>query len=191
MLGTSSTKPVRYSVLTFMAARCLSLCHVQACGGIYSIDEDQLQSEDRASLMSEVIAAENQSSKEYPLKRIKKFGGRLVEFLQRFVNEIRHDILYDEELMDTLLNWLSSLSSCTIRSYRHTGTVAANAIAAALIKVATELHSSKETRETQLQTVLKDASSATQRNKQAAKRQVDEVSDHHTVKCSVFHNIRC
>jgi hypothetical protein len=47
-----------------------------------------------------------------------------VEFLSAIIEACKSDILFDDFMLDTLITWLTALSSSGFRAFRHTATVA-------------------------------------------------------------------
>ncbi|PFH57132.1 hypothetical protein XA68_15472 [Ophiocordyceps unilateralis] len=79
---------------------------------------------------------------DYPLiakaKSTRSFRELLVSFLQQLVRLLHEtDVLYkDPDLMNNLHSWLSSMSSSSLRPFRHTATTIALAVQSGLIEVA-------------------------------------------------------
>ena len=63
---------------------------------------------------------------EYPLvlqgPYYKKLRHNLTEFLHCFVRQCQHGLLYEQHLMETLLNFLITMTDSPVRAFRHTGT---------------------------------------------------------------------
>ncbi|RDA82636.1 hypothetical protein CP532_0921 [Ophiocordyceps camponoti-leonardi (nom. inval.)] len=85
---------------------------------------------------------QEQQITDYPLiaksKSTKSFRELLVSFLQQLVHLLHEtDVLYkDPDLMNNLHSWLSSMSSSSLRPFRHTATTIALAVQSGLIDVA-------------------------------------------------------
>ncbi|RDA94413.1 hypothetical protein CP533_2222 [Ophiocordyceps camponoti-saundersi (nom. inval.)] len=85
---------------------------------------------------------QEQQITDYPLvaksKTTKSFRELLVSFLQQLVHLLHEtDVLYkDPDLMNNLHAWLSSMSSSSLRPFRHTATTIALAVQSGLIDVA-------------------------------------------------------
>lgn len=94
---------------------------------------------------------------DYPLiskaKSTKSFRGLLNGFFNSLIHLIHTtDILYnDESLMDNVHRWIASLSSSTLRPFRHTATAISLAIQAGLVEVGAILDSRITSIEQQLQ----------------------------------------
>ncbi|KAG7288707.1 hypothetical protein NEMBOFW57_005063 [Staphylotrichum longicolle] len=82
---------------------------------------------------------------DYPLisraKSSKSFRDLLVGFFRSLVTVLHEtDVLYkDNMLMDNIARWVASMSSSTLRPFRHTATTVALAMEAALVEVAKKL----------------------------------------------------
>ncbi|PHH69949.1 hypothetical protein CDD80_6343 [Ophiocordyceps camponoti-rufipedis] len=85
---------------------------------------------------------QEQQITDYPLiakaKSTRSFRDLLVSFLQQLVTLLHEtDVLYkDPDLINNLHAWLSSMSSSSLRPFRHTATTIALAVQAGLIEVA-------------------------------------------------------
>ena len=82
---------------------------------------------------------------DYPLvsraRSSKSFRDLLVGFFRSLVTVLHEtDVLYkDNSLMDNITRWVASMSSSTLRPFRHTATTVALAMEAALVEVAKKL----------------------------------------------------
>ncbi|KAL2119533.1 hypothetical protein VTJ04DRAFT_6494 [Mycothermus thermophilus] len=82
---------------------------------------------------------------EYPLiskgRTTKSFRDLLVGFFRSLVNVLHDsDVLYkDSALMENIARWVASMSSSTLRPFRHTATTVALAMEVALVEVAKKL----------------------------------------------------
>ncbi|KXX76521.1 Cohesin subunit psc3 [Madurella mycetomatis] len=82
---------------------------------------------------------------DYPLisraKSSKSFRDLLVSFFKSLVTVLHEtDVLYkDSALMENIARWVASMSSSTLRPFRHTATTVALAMEAALVEVAKKL----------------------------------------------------
>ena len=103
----------------------------------------------------------------YPLisksKPLRKFRSCLQSFLNRlFAQSASADILYDTSFCQVFQSWLSSLSSSTIRSFRHTATVislgAVEGLCAVAVAVNKEFASASRAKEAEQQKGRKDTS---------------------------------
>ncbi|KAG0166341.1 hypothetical protein DFQ28_010664 [Apophysomyces sp. BC1034] len=77
---------------------------------------------------------------EYPIisrsKKDKVLKRNLLNFFQMLIDQCQHEEIYDGTLIETLQSWLTTMSSCLYRPFRHTSTIIALKIMSALCIVA-------------------------------------------------------
>jgi len=91
---------------------------------------------------------------EYPLatrkKEWKKFKHNFPEFWDKLILACQKELIYDDFLIDRLIVWLTGISSCQARPFRHTATVASLQILSSLITVVKDVRKDLETAQRQL-----------------------------------------
>lgn len=118
---------------------------------------------------------------DYPLisksKSTKSFRGLLNGFFNSLIHLIHStDILYnDESLMDNMHRWIASLSSSTLRPFRHTATAVSLAIQAGLVEVGAILDNRITSIEQQLQASKRGKNKA---KSQEMQRALDEANNY-------------
>lgn len=118
---------------------------------------------------------------DYPLiskaKSTKSFRGLLNGFFNSLIHLIHTtDILYnDESLMDNVHRWIASLSSSTLRPFRHTATAISLAIQAGLVEVGAILDGRITSVEQQLQASKRGKNKA---KSQEMQRALDEANNY-------------
>ncbi|KAH7318667.1 hypothetical protein B0I35DRAFT_353960 [Stachybotrys elegans] len=138
-------------------------CILQCAGCDQEVTTDDIA--DSESVPTRLIDLQNvyqeQQIVDYPLvskaKSTRSFRDLLVNFFHSLI-ELLHetDILYnDAELMDNLHSWLGSMSSSSLRPFRHTATTIALAIQSGLVEVAGILDRRISNTEQQLQNAKK------------------------------------
>ncbi|KYK55659.1 putative nuclear protein SA-1 [Drechmeria coniospora] len=119
-------------------------CVLQCAGCELQVTPDDIRDPDNIPnrLVDLQGVYQEQQITEYPLisraKSTKSFRDLLVGFFQSLVTLLHEtDILYkDPDLMDNLHAWLASMSSSSLRPFRHTATTIALAVQSGLVQVA-------------------------------------------------------
>ncbi|GAB1214698.1 hypothetical protein ATERTT37_003862 [Aspergillus terreus] len=141
---------------------------VLRCAGTYvEVNDDAINDPDHAP---ETVAdiqeqyKEEGISEDYPLvskaRKFRAFKPVLEDFYRALIQTLHHSsILYDDPaLYENLQIWLSALSSCHCRPFRHTSTVAAVAIMNTFCDIAQQLMTSLSTSRKQLENEKKKKS---------------------------------
>ncbi|CAA7269932.1 unnamed protein product [Cyclocybe aegerita] len=124
---------------------------LRSCGCNDSVDADQVVDFDgivsALDDFTEVLKQEN--SPVYPLTSklpvFKRFRKSLSEWIERLIISASDlGLLYSSQLMETLQQWVVSMSSSQIRSFRHTATVIALEAETALCDVAAAVDKEKD-----------------------------------------------
>ncbi|KAI6782918.1 Cohesin subunit-like protein [Emericellopsis cladophorae] len=134
-------------------------CILQCIGCEHEVTIDDVQDPDNIPnrLTDLQDAYLEQQEVDYPLiskaRTTRTFRELLVGFFKVLVDVLHEsEVLYkDPELMDNLHAWLSSMSSSSLRAFRHTGTTVALAVTSGLVAVAHTLDYRITTIEQQLQ----------------------------------------
>ena len=98
-------------------------------------NENDVDVESLAKEFSEKI---NVISK-YPIRAVKNVRNVVKKFWETLVMSCRNEILFEENFLDTVVSWLVTCSSSTLRALRDTATVSAYAIADSLLDIMSEL----------------------------------------------------
>ncbi|TPX07146.1 uncharacterized protein E0L32_010947 [Thyridium curvatum] len=119
-------------------------CVLLAAGCDQQVTEDDINDPDNCNnRLTELQSLyEEQQITEYPLisrdKSAKGFRDLLVSFFRSLINVFHEtDLLYtDPPLMENIVRWVASMSSATLRPFRHTATTVALSMQYALVEVA-------------------------------------------------------
>ena len=98
-------------------------------------NENDVDVESLAKEFSEKI---NVISK-YPIRAKTNVRNVVMKFWETLVLACRNEILFEENFLDTVVSWLVTCSSSTLRALRDTATVSAYAIADSLLDIMSEL----------------------------------------------------
>ncbi|CAI4210224.1 unnamed protein product [Parascedosporium putredinis] len=134
-------------------------CVLQCSGCDLSVTEDDIRDPDNCQNRIADLQSvwQDQQITDYPLiskaKSTRSFRDLLNAFFSSLVNLLHTtDILYtDESLMDNVHRWVATMSSSTLRPFRHTATTIALALQAGLVEVAAILDHRITSVEQQLQ----------------------------------------
>ncbi|OAA64641.1 nuclear cohesin complex subunit [Niveomyces insectorum RCEF 264] len=137
----------RYQSNNQAAVADLVNCILSAAGCDHHVTEDDINDPDNCSnRLTELQSIyEDQKITDYPLvaklRSTRSFRELLVQFFHAFINVLHEtEMLYQQpELMENVVRWVASLSSSTLRPFRHTATTVALAMLAALVDVAQKL----------------------------------------------------
>lgn len=116
---------------------------IQSSGSDMLLSVSDHASMDREDLLIQIQTgtSESQSGDTYPIvskqKAFKKFKSRFVEFFHKLVQVLYKDpdTLFDGRLLSALTDWLSVLAGSSLRSLRHTCTLATCELVNALVSV--------------------------------------------------------
>lgn len=121
----------RYSENALDAIAELMTFIVNSSGCPESITAEMLRKGDEHDFLDEVVpnlVEKFPEVSEYPListhKSLKDFTRNFLEFWEVLFNRSKDSVLFQEAFIDTLVSWISSLSSSSVRAFRHTTTVA-------------------------------------------------------------------
>ncbi|CAK7271217.1 cohesin complex subunit [Sporothrix epigloea] len=137
----------RYQANNQAAVADLVNCILSAAGCDYHVTDDDINDPDNCSnRLSELQGIyEDQKITDYPLiaksRTTRSFRELLVHFFHSFINVLHEtEMLYTQpEIMENVVRWVASLSSSTLRPFRHTATTVALAMLSALVVVAKKL----------------------------------------------------
>ncbi|KNC48890.1 uncharacterized protein AMSG_04634 [Thecamonas trahens ATCC 50062] len=132
-------------------------------GSTILLSTTQVLTEDLDPLLAAIVKEFTHPT--YPLvnpdlKKKVKFGPRLEAFWAELINLAANSLLPAEDVFATLLRWITAMSSCTVRAFRHTATITAYAIMAPLMGVAQAGLRQLSLAERQMLTFAKQATAA-------------------------------
>ncbi|TDH72076.1 hypothetical protein CCR75_003870 [Bremia lactucae] len=117
-----------------------------ACGGTGQCvpESEPLDQLDMGGLVGHVVEELEKANGKYPLvsrgKGMRKFQLNFEEFWKAFVTECyESEILFTSEVINNLIDWLTTLSSSNLRPIRHTSTVAVLALSNSLVRTAANI----------------------------------------------------
>ncbi|CAK7263123.1 cohesin complex subunit [Sporothrix epigloea] len=196
----------RYESNNQAAVADLVNCILSAAGCDYHVTDDDINDPDNCSnRLSELQGIyEDQKITDYPLiaksRTTRSFRELLVQFFHSFINVLHEtEMLYAQpEIMENVVRWVASLSSSTLRPFRHTATTVALAMLSALVVVAKKLDErtnkitqqieaqksrngrakSKDPRLVSLENTLREANSSRERAAELMKEFFDTVFVH-------------
>ncbi|EGD81544.1 hypothetical protein PTSG_02263 [Salpingoeca rosetta] len=152
----------------------LLTCILNCCGNQGAIDENNLS--DLRAAYVDLVAQFPENMGQYPLKQSSgKFKTQAIRFLQGVIDRVRSDILFDDNFTDTLINFLTLLSTAQVRAFRHTAVFFGMKLGTLLIPLALDL--AKDVEDTQATFDQLKADSATptkKKGKKAGKRTTAE-----------------
>ncbi|XP_024538812.1 sister-chromatid cohesion protein 3 isoform X2 [Selaginella moellendorffii] len=132
----------------------LIMCIFEACGAKYNIDEDLLDEinvdEVVLELVSQAKAGDVEDFVTSKQKDLRGFKDNLTLFWDTFVLECQNGPLFDEQLMEMCINFVTALSCTPPRHFRHVSTLIGLQLATSFVTVAKTLSQSRETKQRQL-----------------------------------------
>ncbi|KKA29240.1 hypothetical protein TD95_002061 [Thielaviopsis punctulata] len=160
---------------------------LQCAGCSIPINEDDIRDEENCQNRLTDIQSTHQDKSivDYPLIAKGKGGGKpfrdlLSSFFDSLINLLHEtDILYEEySLINTLYTWIATLSSSTLRPFRHTATTVALMIQTGLVEVVDVLDKRSATLEMQLESAHKGNNKARISEVQHA---LDDATNHRSI----------
>ncbi|XP_069775856.1 cohesin subunit SA-2-like isoform X2 [Narcine bancroftii] len=143
---------------------------IRCCGCKGVISSEMFQKLQNAEIIRKLTEEFDEDSGDYPLSMTgpvwKKFRHNFCEFITVLVRRCQYNVIYDENMVDTVISLLTGLSDSQVRAFRHTSTLAAMKLMTALVDVALNLKVHQENNERQYDT---------ERNKAAGKRANDRL----------------
>ncbi|XP_047130348.1 cohesin subunit SA-2 isoform X2 [Hydra vulgaris] len=132
------------------------------CTGCNAQVKRSMIEEDSVMVIRHLTENFGEQAEEYPLiinrPEFKKFKGHFALFITQLVNMCQHGIIYDDEMIVVLVNWIVTLSSSPVRAFRHTSTFAGLKLMTALIdvalKVGVEIDNNKRQLDNENQTAI-------------------------------------
>ncbi|KAG2187271.1 hypothetical protein INT44_004956 [Umbelopsis vinacea] len=128
----------------------------RSCGTKEKVDPKAIEDDDyiveALQNLEKKIASDRYT--EYPiaskLRVFKTLKTDLIAFWKKLIEECQYDIIYDGLLIETLQEWLATMSSSTFRPFRHTATMIALNLISALSTVANRAFQEKKIANRQL-----------------------------------------
>ncbi|XP_066922254.1 cohesin subunit SA-2-like isoform X2 [Clytia hemisphaerica] len=112
--------------------------HCSGCNA--EVTKNMLEAEDTVRTIRHLTENFGEQAEEYPIiisrPEFKKFKANFVSFISHLINLSQHSIIYDDDMMDILICWITCLSDSQVRAFRHTSTLAGMKIVSCLIDVA-------------------------------------------------------
>eukprot|EP00940_MAST-03C_sp_MAST-3C-sp2_P001316 g1316.t1 len=96
------------------------------------------------------------------------FRKSFCEFFKRLVARGEHSMIYREEFLEDAISWIVCCSSGSLRSLRHTASLAAFTIASQMLRVIADLNEKLEIAERRLKTEQKKGSASKKKSKRVA-----------------------
>ncbi|KAF7728526.1 hypothetical protein EC973_005930 [Apophysomyces ossiformis] len=131
-----------YKVDKMLAVRNLINFVIRSAGCMMAVTADAFANEDTAvealqELQDELAKLPHH---EYPIisrsKQDKVLKRNLLNFFQSLIDQCQHEEIYDGTLIETLQSWLTTMSSCLYRPFRHTSSIIALKIMSSLCIIA-------------------------------------------------------
>ncbi|KFQ75539.1 Cohesin subunit SA-2, partial [Phaethon lepturus] len=112
---------------------------IQCSGCQGMVTAEMFQSLHKKDVMRKMTETFDEDNEDYPLIRTgpywKKFKANFCEFIAVLVQQCQCSILYDSYLMDAIISLLTGLADSMVRAFRHTSTLAAMKLLAAVVSV--------------------------------------------------------
>ncbi|VDD92871.1 unnamed protein product [Enterobius vermicularis] len=129
---------------------------ISCCGCKGVVSSVMLQTMEYSEIIRRMTEQFDEVSCDYPLvmpgPQWKKFKQNFADFLLLLVNKCKSSYVFDQRLMDSVIQLLTGLADSQVRAFRHTATFAAMKLSSALVDVALELVSLKEKNAKQVET---------------------------------------
>ncbi|CAJ0945582.1 unnamed protein product, partial [Mesorhabditis belari] len=97
----------------------------------------------------------DEESGDYPMvmtgAQWKRFRGNFSQMIMTLVAECKHSIIFNNQMMDSVIQLLTTLADSQVRAFRHTATFAAMTLSSALVDVTLELVENKAKNERQIE----------------------------------------
>ncbi|VDN54670.1 unnamed protein product [Dracunculus medinensis] len=129
---------------------------ISCCGCKGVISSVMLQTMEYSEIIRRMTEQFDEDSADYPLimpgPQWKKFKQNFADFIMLLVNKCKASYVFDQRLMDSVIQLLTGLADSQVRAFRHTSTFAAMKLSSALVDIAIELVSLKEKNSKQVET---------------------------------------
>uniref|UniRef100_A0A0N5AWQ1 SCD domain-containing protein n=1 Tax=Syphacia muris TaxID=451379 RepID=A0A0N5AWQ1_9BILA len=129
---------------------------ISCCGCKGVISSVMLQTMEYSEIIRRMTEQFDEVSCDYPLimsgPQWKKFKQNFADFVLLLVSKCKSSYVFDQRLMDSVIQLLTGLADSQVRAFRHTATFAAMKLSSALVDIALELVSLKEKNAKQVET---------------------------------------
>eukprot|EP00051_Salpingoeca_urceolata_P022542 m.369590 g.369590 ORF g.369590 m.369590 type:complete len:1435 (-) comp19988_c0_seq3:105-4409(-) len=151
---------------------------VRCCGSKDTVTSDML--DDHAEAGAQLVESFGEDTETYPLAQSKSKGiaDRLVRFVEQFVTSAPPDILFDESLLEPLLDWVTALSTSPARAFRHTSTFFAVKLGSQLLRLASSVADTMNTTEQQVATEKAKGKKSSKEKLKQLQEQTAELQNH-------------
>ncbi|VDL82190.1 unnamed protein product, partial [Nippostrongylus brasiliensis] len=116
---------------------------ISCCGCKGTINAHMLSTMEYSDIIRRMTEDFDEDSGDYPLiltgSQWKKFRTNLHTMLHGWIDKCKSSLIFDQRMMDSVIQLLTGLADSQVRAFRHTATYAAMKISSALVDVALEL----------------------------------------------------
>ncbi|KAJ1347664.1 hypothetical protein KIN20_002787 [Parelaphostrongylus tenuis] len=128
---------------------------ISCCGCKGTINSHMLNTMEYSEIIRRMTEDFDEDSGDYPLiltgMQWKKFRNNLHSMLYVWIDKCKSSLIFDQRMMDGVIQLLTGLADSQVRAFRHTATFAAMKISSALVDVTLELVSVKDRNAKQLE----------------------------------------
>ncbi|VDM63612.1 unnamed protein product [Angiostrongylus costaricensis] len=128
---------------------------ISCCGCKGTINAHMLSTMEYSEIIRRMTEDFDEDSGDYPLiltgMQWKKFRNNLHSMLYVWIDKCKSSLIFDQRMMDSVIQLLTGLADSQVRAFRHTATFAAMKISSALVDVTLELVSVKDRNAKQLE----------------------------------------
>ncbi|KAK6742111.1 hypothetical protein RB195_009776 [Necator americanus] len=128
---------------------------ISCCGCKGVINAHMLSTMEYSDIIRRMTEDFDEDSGDYPLiltgTQWKKFRNNLHSMLYVWIDKCKSSLIFDQRMMDSVIQLLTGLADSQVRAFRHTATFAAMKISSALVDVTLELVSVKDRNAKQLE----------------------------------------
>ncbi|KAK6047599.1 STAG domain protein [Cooperia oncophora] len=128
---------------------------ISCCGCKGVINAHMLSTMEYSEIIRRMTEDFDEDSGDYPLiltgTQWKKFRNNLHSMLYVWIDKCKSSLIFDQRMMDSVIQLLTGLADSQVRAFRHTATFAAMKISSALVDVTLELVAVKDRNAKQLE----------------------------------------
>ncbi|KAL6727688.1 hypothetical protein Aduo_009542 [Ancylostoma duodenale] len=128
---------------------------ISCCGCKGVINAHMLSTMEYSDIIRRMTEDFDEDSGDYPLiltgTQWKKFRNNLHSMLYVWIDKCKSSLIFDQRMMDSVIQLLTGLADSQVRAFRHTATFAAMKISSALVDVTLELVAVKDRNAKQLE----------------------------------------
>ncbi|MFH4976876.1 hypothetical protein AB6A40_003585 [Gnathostoma spinigerum] len=129
---------------------------ISCCGCKGIVSSVMLQTMEYSEIIRRMTEQFDEESGDYPLimpgPQWKRFKQNFADFVTLLVNKCKASYVFDQRLMDSVIQLLTGLADSQVRAFRHTATFAAMKLSSALVDIALELVALKDKNNKQVET---------------------------------------